>query len=446
MVNLVLPQSNSEPEPEPKKVHKKRNLRQVIIYLFYLVLIALVLAGLWYAQTQGLFASLRTQTSSQSPVATESAGPDIGAPVEFKYQGTLEEIAAEALFIENGNIRLLKKDGTTSFLTTLAKGESLGVNSPTYSDPVFIDANTWAVRKCLQTAGGEIRCGFYLYDMASKLIATVVDRKVEAGDSYPFFGLVATSSDSNLIGFTVGLSKSGQSGLTDEIHIYDRGAKKDSLVLSVICKDAGGRGGGIDDGRKIQFSPDSTKLLYLNTYSNSCLSGEMETIYVFDAKTNTKLYSSGKGETKRFSQAAWIDSNRFYYKDSLRGTEILAFDLAKKESLQYLLEPGSWYRLTSFETQAIYAVLPSEVKKDSKPQSKIVKENKTATGPDYFLPDRFLSGKYILGELIGYCGGPCGGLFEFGSDGTAIFDLSSSKLYRVKGEKSVTGLIYDIRI
>jgi hypothetical protein len=91
--------------------------------------------------------------------------------------------------------------------------------------------------------------------------------------------------------------------------------------------------------------------------------------------------------------------------------------------------------------------LPNEIKKDSKPQSKIIRENKNVTaGPDYFLPNRFLSGRYVLGDLIGYCDGPCSGLSDIGFDRTAILDISTGKLFLVKGENSVTGLIYDVKI
>lgn len=447
MVNLVLPQSNPEPEPEPKKVHKKRNLRQVIIYLFYLALIALALAGLWYAQTQGLFAALRTQTSSQTPTATDSAGPDIGAPVEFKYPGTLEEIAAEALFIDNGNIAWLKKDGSITKLTTLSKGTELTANSPTYESPFFVDGSSWGVRKCTITPEGDFTCGLYQFDMNSKLTATFNEKKGKKGESITSYMPIGISNNGNLVAFVASVSKTDLSSAIAEVHVFDRTVNKDTLVLSVECKDFGGRGGGLDDSVRLQFSPSSDKLLYINTINDQCRTGDLETIYVFDLKTNAILYSSGKDKTTRYSQAAWLDNGSFYYKDHGKILVILSYDLAKKESLVQITETGPWYSFLSFGAKAIYEIQPEEVDKTSKPQTKIISGGKNAsTGADYFSPSEWLSDNFIYGLVVGYCGGPCDSPDGLGYDGDAIFELSSGKLYRVKGADKVTGFIYDIRI
>lgn len=53
MVNLVMPPTDPLEPPKPVKA---RNLRQLAIYLFYILLVALILAGLWYAQTSGYLA------------------------------------------------------------------------------------------------------------------------------------------------------------------------------------------------------------------------------------------------------------------------------------------------------------------------------------------------------------------------------------------------------
>lgn len=50
MVKLILP---PEEPLEPVKPVRARNLRQLIIYAFYILLFALLVAGLWYFQTSG---------------------------------------------------------------------------------------------------------------------------------------------------------------------------------------------------------------------------------------------------------------------------------------------------------------------------------------------------------------------------------------------------------
>lgn len=50
MVKFVLPPTDPLEPPKPVKT---RNLRHLIIYAFYILLVALALAGLWYAQTSG---------------------------------------------------------------------------------------------------------------------------------------------------------------------------------------------------------------------------------------------------------------------------------------------------------------------------------------------------------------------------------------------------------
>lgn len=52
MVNLAMPTPPQEPL-EPKKPVKASAWRQLLIYLFYILLIALTITGLWYAQTTG---------------------------------------------------------------------------------------------------------------------------------------------------------------------------------------------------------------------------------------------------------------------------------------------------------------------------------------------------------------------------------------------------------
>lgn len=50
MVKFVLPPQSPQ---ETSKPVKTRNLKQLIIYAFYILLVALSLVGLWYAQSGG---------------------------------------------------------------------------------------------------------------------------------------------------------------------------------------------------------------------------------------------------------------------------------------------------------------------------------------------------------------------------------------------------------
>lgn len=50
MVKFVLPPESPQDAAKPVKT---RNLRQLIIYAFYILLVVLALVGLWYAQSGG---------------------------------------------------------------------------------------------------------------------------------------------------------------------------------------------------------------------------------------------------------------------------------------------------------------------------------------------------------------------------------------------------------
>lgn len=57
MVNIVFPPPE---EPlEPKKEFQARNTRQVINFIFMILVVALALAGLWYAQASGYLSLIR---------------------------------------------------------------------------------------------------------------------------------------------------------------------------------------------------------------------------------------------------------------------------------------------------------------------------------------------------------------------------------------------------
>jgi hypothetical protein len=445
MVNIVLPPDIPEvKETRPVKIRFVPT-RKMLWILVVILAVAAIAGSVYYAYSQGylnfnLNTPKRSSVNNASPEAVLQENKlfapmvltDASTDTQFKVANKLDDLSVEALYMDKGNVTLLKKDGTTKALTSLSDNSQLKVGSPTYDNPKFVDKTTWMTKKCtLDTFNNKI-CGLYTYDLDGKQIDVVVEQKMKKDDP-DTIGIYQASIAGNKVAFTVTASGNSMSG---EVHLYDRSSKSEKTLIKQTCASPSGRGGSIDDTNRLEFYADDTKLLYDNTTNSTCKTGELDMMFAFDVAGAAKLYSSKPTGSGFLGQANWLSTKRIAYLDTTDPKTIPYYDLSDKLVGKYLIATESVHYLRMRGDIGIFDYIPEAGKGQPSAQFLVISEGKEKYKVSFFIPTNFVADDYVWGSMQGYCknkscpDNPFSGL---GTDGSTVYQFSTGTFFRAKG-------------
>jgi len=305
-----MPEENQpQPVTNPSLEKPKRNWKKIALVLVIILLIAgLIGVGLW------LLLRNPPEAPSKQPTkqATTAAKP---REKETKPERTKFAYAHPGHY---GNIWVLD---------VVTKGKmQITADGSTHIDniqPVFSDENSFTYLKCTSS-----KCELWLVGLNGNKFTT---KQIKKFNLYVY----RYSIDPKLNKLVYLGGENGNA----KLHLVDLVKNKDKVVYETKMF---GYGSNQDDSLYVNFSPDYSKILYVDTrgVEEGEMSGGARTykIMVWDMGGNQLVRLTGE-----ITDGEWTGNNSFVYRDIEKGT--FSYDLVSKTS-QQLSEEVDWSNLT----------------------------------------------------------------------------------------------------
>jgi dipeptidyl aminopeptidase/acylaminoacyl peptidase len=286
----VTTEKPAQPQQTPPESTKKSQKKLLWILVGFVVLI-LVGVGVWYL--------LRNQT--ETPFKTPQKKTTSAATPEVKKERT------KVAYTDGGDIWVLDVE-TKQKMQITSDGEEHNYNS----DPVFVDEDSFTHLKCTSS-----KCELWQVDMTGNKFTTKQLKKLGSNTirSYDISG------DLKQLAYL-----EGQGGEVNKLHLFSFQSKKDEVIHETSTA---ARGISSDDSAYVQFSPDGSKVLSVNTFLMSTGEENNAKIVIFNINGSKLASLSGS-----ITEPVWGQiSKSIIYRDVSEG--IFSYDITtkKKEKL-----------------------------------------------------------------------------------------------------------------
>ncbi|MDP2671625.1 MAG: DPP IV N-terminal domain-containing protein [bacterium] len=282
------PVDNQKPAEFPKQeinlTNPTKGINKLFLALGVLVIVALLGAGGYLVLNKTSNKNPKTDTTKQASSSSKQTSKDKDAQSE-----TITKVG----FVDKNNIWVL--DVVSKKKTQITKD---GSNDLLYRNPTFLTQTTFVFVK-EKGSGSELWQGVF----KGNKFSLSQDKKFKK----PIY-LTDITKDYKKLLFNYFSDKV-------TVHLFDLTTDQDKVLYE---KASVGRGASQDDAFSAKFSPDTNKVLIVDTFYSTD-----EKILVFD--TNGAKVASIKGDV---TLPVWVSNTSFVYKEISEGMHI--YDLASK--------------------------------------------------------------------------------------------------------------------
>lgn len=252
-----------------------------------------------------------------------------------------------AVYVKDSNIFLYSlNDKTETQITT--DGSQL----ISYQRPLWLDEETFAFSKCVRTSSDgktPYTCGLYIQKVggtATELFKQTSQPNVNGYQTGAEISLFSFTHDQAKVAYWVTSYEKNKDFGQSQLKIFDIKSKNSEMVDSI--DNHGGRGGGLDDSAALDFSPDDTHLLVVNTglYPMQDKANDHGTLMVYDVSSKKRVWEQA-GSWTTFGH--WLDNTTILAKQYPAAGHGASQKLVKidvgKNSADAVMEANGWYNL-----------------------------------------------------------------------------------------------------